>query len=66
MSSRPVKAILQASTGKYWRLQDPTTRRQRERQNNSRFSRQNNNSASASHLFVHFFAAFARLRCGNA
>ena len=30
--------------------------------NSNRFSRQNNSYARASHIFVHFFALFARLR----
>ena len=30
--------------------------------NSNRFSRQNNSYARASHIFVHFFAVFARLR----
>ena len=38
-------------------------RRERERQNNNRFStRQNNNFARASHVFERFFAVFARVR----
>ena len=36
--------------------------RQRERQKNERFNRQNNNFARASDFFVHFFPVFARLR----
>ena len=30
--------------------------------NSNRFNRQNNSYARASHIFVHFFAVFARLR----
>ena len=30
--------------------------------NSNKFSRQNNSYARASHIFVHFFAVFARLR----
>ena len=30
--------------------------------NSNRFNRQNNSYARASHIFVHFFALFARLR----
>ena len=37
-------------------------RRQRERQKSNRFNEQNNNSARASRLFVHFFAVPAQLR----
>ena len=40
--------------------------RQRERQRNNRFNKQNNNFARASHFFVHFFPVFARLRPENA
>ena len=40
--------------------------RQRERQKNNRFNKQNNNFARASHFFVHFFPVFARLRRENA
>ena len=40
--------------------------RQRERQRDKRFYKQNNNFARASHSFVHFFARFARLRRENA
>ena len=38
---------------------------QRERKK-KRFNKQNNNFARASHIFVHFFAVFARLRRENA
>ena len=41
-------------------------RRQRERQNSSRFIKQNNKFARASHFFVHFFAVCARIRRENA
>ena len=37
-------------------------RRQGERQKSNRFNEQNNNSARASRLFVHFFAVPAKLR----
>ena len=40
--------------------------RQQERQKNNKFNKQNNNFASASRFFVHFFARFARLRRENA
>ena len=41
----------------------PTTRRQRELQQNNRFNKQNNNFAGASRFyFLHFFAIFERLR----
>ena len=40
-------------------------RRQRERQKSNRFSKQNNNFARVSHLFVHFFVITARLQRGN-
>ena len=40
--------------------------RQRERQKNNRFNKQNNNFARASHFFVYFFPVFARLRRVNA
>ena len=40
--------------------------RQRERQKNKRFNKQNNNFARASRFFVHFFPLFARLRRENA
>ena len=40
--------------------------RQRERQKNNKFYKQNNNFARVSHLFVHFFSKFARLRRENA
>ena len=40
--------------------------RQRERQNSSRFIKQNNKFARASGFFVHFFAVSARLRRENA
>ena len=40
--------------------------RQRERQKNNRFNKQNNNFARASHFFVYFFPIFARPRRGNA
>ena len=40
--------------------------RQRERQKNERFNKQNNNFARASRFFVHFFPVFARLRRENA
>ena len=40
--------------------------RQLERQKNNRFNYQNNNFASATHVFVHFFLVFARLRRENA
>ena len=36
--------------------------RQRERQKNNWFDKQNNNFARASRFFVHFFPVFARLR----
>ena len=39
--------------------------RQRERQKNNKFYKQNNNFARVSHLFVHFFSKFARLRREN-
>ena len=38
----------------------------RGRQKNNRFNYQNNNFASATHVFVHFFLVFARLRRENA
>ena len=40
-------------------------RRQREREKSNRFSKQNNNFARVSHLFVHFFVITARLQRGN-
>ena len=40
--------------------------RQRERQKNKRFNKQNNNFARASRFFVHFLPVFARLRRENA
>ena len=40
--------------------------RQRERQKYTKFNKQNNNFARASHYFVHFFPVFARLRRENA
>ena len=54
------------SLKRYWGHQDPTTRRQRECQNNKRCNEKNDNFARASHVFVHFFAVFARLRLENA
>ena len=39
---------------------------QLERQKNNRLNKQNNNFPRASHLFVHFFPVFARLRRENA
>ena len=54
------------SLKRYWGHQDPTTRRQRECQNNNWCNKKNNNFARASHFFVHFFAVFARLRLENA
>ena len=41
-------------------------RRQRERHKSKRLNRQNNNSARASQIFVHFFPVSARLRPENA
>ena len=41
-------------------------RRQRERQKSNRLNKQNNNSARASRILVHFFAVSARLRRENA
>ena len=38
---------------------------QRERQKNKRLNKQNNNFASPSRFFVHFFPVFARLRREN-
>ena len=40
--------------------------RQRGRQNNNSFNKQNNNLARATRFFVHFFALFAGLRRENA
>ena len=40
--------------------------RQRGRQNNNSFNKQNNNLARAAHFFIHFFAVFAGLRRENA
>ena len=40
--------------------------RQWERQKTNLFNKQNNNFASASRFFVHFFSVFARLRRENA
>ena len=40
--------------------------RQRERQKNNWFNKQNINFARASRFFVHFFPVFARLRRENA
>ena len=40
--------------------------RQRERQINNRFYKQNNNLACAPRFFVHFFAVFARPQIENA
>ena len=40
--------------------------RQRGRQNNNSFNKQNNNLARAARFFVHFFAVFAGLRRENA
>ena len=40
--------------------------RQRERQKNERFNKQNNNFARTSRFLVHFFPVFARLRRENA
>ena len=37
-------------------LTKPRRQRQRKRQESNRFNEQNNNSARASHFFVHFFA----------
>ena len=54
------------SLKRYWGHQDPTTRQQRECQNNERCNKKNDNFARASHFFVHFFAVFARLRLENA
>ena len=53
------------SLKRYWGHQDPTTREQRECQNNERCNKKNDNFARASHFFVHFFAVFARLRREN-
>ena len=50
---------------RYWGHQDPTTRQQRECQNNKRCNEKNDNFARASHVFVHFFAVFTRLRLEN-
>ena len=66
------------SRWKFFRLQPPSAiqsgrefkiqqrGRQRERQKNNRFNKQNNNFARASHFFVHFFPVFTRLRRENA
>jgi len=42
------------------------TRRQREREQNNGFNKQNINFARALRFFVHFFAVFIRLRRENA
>ena len=55
----------EGSLNRYWGHQDPTTRQQRECQNNERCNKKNDNFARASHFFVHFFAVFARLRLEN-
>ena len=46
-------------------LKDPTTRTATRPSKNNRFYKQNHNFARASHLFVHFFAVFARIRRKN-
>ena len=53
--------------GAWWGVfKMPRRRRQRERHKSKRLNRQNNNSARASQIFVHFFPVSARLRPENA
>ena len=52
-TSASVNSSLRSYFREFWR---PRRRRQRERQKSNRFIEQNNNSAHASHFFVHFFA----------
>ena len=47
-------------------VMDVKIQRERERQKNNWFNKQNNNFARASRFFVHFFPVFARLRRENA
>ena len=58
--------VSQETFWKHYELKYPTTRRQRERQQNNGFNKQNNNFAPASRFFVHFFRIFIRLRLENA
>ena len=65
MGKKPLRATVYFSI-EHTRPRDdheyPTTRRQRELQQNNRFNKQNKNFALATLLFLHFFATFARIR----
>ena len=61
-----VKGLLQYLRRNIRDLKIKWGRRQRERQKNNWFNKQNNNFARASRFFVHFFPVFARLRRENA